>query len=108
MCVCVCVCVRVSMWLQAVNARERELLAEVQAQQSLRQSTVDEGLHTCEQTWRALTQLQAAVSSEAGQSANDQEFLLEFNTQLTLLRCGGCAGEVRCGAAEVRERIPTS
>ena len=60
-------------------------MAEVQAQQSSRQSAVDEGLHICEQAWRALTQLQAAVSSDAGQSSDDHEFLLEFNTQLTLL-----------------------
>ncbi len=43
------------------------------------------GLHTSEQAWRALTQLQSAMSSDAGQSADDEEFLLEFNTKLSLL-----------------------
>ena len=68
-----------------MNARERELLAEVQAQHNTRQTSLDDGVNLCEQTWRALTQLQAAVSSDAGQSASDEEFLLEFNTKLSLL-----------------------
>jgi len=71
--------------LQAVNARERELLAAVNQQHSSRQAAVDNGLHVCEQTWRALTQLQAAMSSDDGHHADDQDFLLEFNTQLALL-----------------------
>jgi hypothetical protein len=70
---------------EAVNARERELLADAQLQHGARQTAVDDALHTCEQAWRALTQLQSAMSSDAGHSADDEEFLLEFNTKLSLL-----------------------
>ena len=70
---------------EAVNARERELLAEVQVQRGSRQEAVDEALRNCEQTWRALTQLQASMSSDGGQNADDDDFLLEFNTHLTML-----------------------
>jgi hypothetical protein len=46
---------------QAVNARERELLAELQVQLSARQSAIDEGLHVAEHSWRSLTQVSVYI-----------------------------------------------
>ena len=69
---------------EAVNARERELLAEVQAAHSMRQGAVDEAQRACEHSWRALTQLQDQASAR-GQLGQDDDFQQSFHAQLAQL-----------------------